>query len=58
MQLHYRRVYSPQATYNVAEQTGNLYSRDAEERVNKLKESESTIGRELDLGATLALFLA
>ncbi|EFZ03337.1 hypothetical protein MAA_00411 [Metarhizium robertsii ARSEF 23] len=55
MQLHYRRVYPPQATYNVAEQISNLYSRNAEERVNKLKESESTIGRELDLAADDAI---
>jgi hypothetical protein len=50
IQLHCRRVYPPQASYNVAEQISNSYSRDAEERVSKLKESESSIGRELDLG--------
>ncbi|KID93326.1 hypothetical protein MAJ_10715, partial [Metarhizium majus ARSEF 297] len=55
IQLHHRRVYPPQATYNVAEQISNLYSRDAEERVKKWKESESTIGRELDLAADDAI---
>jgi hypothetical protein len=52
VQLHCRRVYPPQATYNVAEQISNSYARDAEERVSKLKESESSIGRELDLGTS------
>ncbi|OAQ58233.1 kinetochore protein fta4 [Pochonia chlamydosporia 170] len=46
IQLHQRRVYPPQATYNVAEQISNLYSRDAAERVEKWKQSESNIGRE------------
>ncbi|KHN95229.1 uncharacterized protein MAM_06940 [Metarhizium album ARSEF 1941] len=55
IQLHCRRVYPPQATYNVAEQISNSYARDAEERVSKLKESESSIGRELDLGKFLRL---
>ena len=56
IQLHQRRVYPPQATYNVAEQITNLYTRDAEEKVKKWKESESSIVRELDLGMTHALF--
>ncbi|OAA44167.1 hypothetical protein NOR_03895 [Metarhizium rileyi] len=55
IQLHCRRVYPPQASYNVAEQISNSYSRDAEERVAKLKESKSSIGRELDLAADDAI---
>lgn len=50
IQQHCRRVYPPQASYNVAEQISNSYLRDAEDRVTRLKESESSIGRELDLG--------
>ncbi|KZZ87671.1 hypothetical protein AAL_08338 [Moelleriella libera RCEF 2490] len=49
IQQHCRRVYPPQASYNVAEQISNSYLRDAEDRVTRLKESESSIGRELDL---------
>ncbi|EFY96765.1 hypothetical protein MAA_07826 [Metarhizium robertsii ARSEF 23] len=55
IQLHCRRVYPPQASYNVAEQISSSYARDAEERVGKLKESESSIGRELDLAADDAI---
>ncbi|KAF5120850.1 Inner kinetochore subunit fta4 [Metarhizium anisopliae] len=55
IQLHQRRVYPPQATYNVAEQITNLYTRDADEKVKKWKESESSIGRELDLAADDAI---
>lgn len=54
VQLHCRRVYPPQASYNVAEQISSSYSRDAEERVNELKEAESNIGRELDFGMAIA----
>lgn len=51
IQQHCRRVYPPQASYNVAEQISNSYLRDAEDRVRGLKESESTIGKELDFVA-------
>ncbi|KAG6076910.1 hypothetical protein E4U30_007616 [Claviceps sp. LM220 group G6] len=51
IQQHCRRVYPPQASYNVAEQISSSYLRDAEDRVRGLKESESTIGRELDFVA-------
>ncbi|GAO15610.1 hypothetical protein UVI_02050420 [Ustilaginoidea virens] len=55
IQQHCRRVYPPQASYNVAEQISNSYARDAEERVSRLKESESTLGKELDFAADDAI---
>ncbi|EFY95414.1 kinetochore complex Sim4 subunit Fta4 [Metarhizium robertsii] len=57
IQLHNRRVYPPQATYNIAEQINNSYSRYSEEQVKKWKDSESSIGRELDLAANDAIEL-
>ncbi|KAG5950333.1 hypothetical protein E4U53_005247 [Claviceps sorghi] len=51
IQQHCQRVYPPQASFNVAEQISSSYLRDAEDRVRGLKESESTIGRELDFVA-------
>ncbi|KAG6020955.1 hypothetical protein E4U41_002670 [Claviceps citrina] len=51
IQQHCQRVYPPQASHNVAEQISSSYLRDADDRVRGLKESESTIGRELDFVA-------
>lgn len=49
-------MYPPQASYNVAEQISNSYSRDAEARVNSLKEeADGNLGRELDLAADDAI---
>lgn len=50
IQQHCRRVYAPQATRNVAEQINNVYSRDAERRMENPDDAEGGIGRELDLG--------
>ncbi|KAL7784880.1 kinetochore Sim4 complex subunit Fta4 [Trichoderma ceciliae] len=49
IQQHCRRVYAPQASRNVAEQISNVYSRDAERRMENPDDAEGGIGRELDL---------
>ncbi|KAL6874761.1 kinetochore Sim4 complex subunit Fta4 [Trichoderma novae-zelandiae] len=49
IQQHSRRVYAPQASRNVAEQISNLYSRDAERRLENPDDAGGGIGRELDL---------
>lgn len=55
IQQHCRRVYAPQASRNVAEQISNVYSRDAERRMENPDDAEGGIGRELDLGTAASM---
>ena len=43
VQQHCRRVYPPQASYNVAEQISNAYTRDANARIATVKEEERVV---------------
>lgn len=47
---HCRRIYAPQANRALAEQINEGYNHEVESRLEKEREGEDAIGRELDLG--------
>ncbi|CEI66551.1 hypothetical protein FVEN_g8274 [Fusarium venenatum] len=49
IQQHCRRVYSPQASRNIAEQIDNVFTQEAERKVGGPADAKGGIGRELDL---------
>lgn len=47
---HCRRIHAPQANRALAEQISEGYNREADRRLEKDREGEDAIGKEVDLG--------